>query len=68
MLNAANEIAVDAFLSGRISFPAIPGVIDAALNASDRDSLAPSTLSDVRAMDAWARAFSTETIRLLPSS
>ena len=68
VLNAANEIAVENFLTGRITFPAIPLVIDAALNASDRDSLAPATLSDVRAIDAWARAFSLETIRLLPSS
>ncbi|HXT71273.1 MAG TPA: 1-deoxy-D-xylulose-5-phosphate reductoisomerase [Vicinamibacterales bacterium] len=68
VLNAANEVAVDAFLSSRIPFQAIPRVIEAALNASDRDSLAPSTISDVRAMDAWARAFSHETIRLLPSS
>ena len=68
VLNAANEIAVEQFLAARITFPAIPRVIDAALNASDRDSLAPSTLSDVRAIDAWARAFSLETIRLLPSS
>ena len=68
VLNAANEVAVDHFLAGRIAFPAIPVVIDAALNASDRDSLAPATLSDIRAIDAWARAFSHETIRLLPSS
>jgi 1-deoxy-D-xylulose-5-phosphate reductoisomerase len=68
VLNAANEIAVEQFLAARITFPAIPKVIDAALNASDRDGLAPSTLSDVRAIDAWARAFSLETIRLLPSS
>ncbi len=68
VLNAANEIAVEQFLAARITFPSIPKVIDAALNASDRDSLAPSTLSDVRAIDAWARAFSLETIRLLPSS
>jgi 1-deoxy-D-xylulose-5-phosphate reductoisomerase len=68
VLNAANEVAVEAFLARRISFSSIPRVIESALNASDRDSQAPSTLSDVRAMDAWARAFSGETIRLLPSS
>ena len=68
VLNAANEIAVEHFLGGRVSFNGIATVIDAALNASDRDSLAPSTLSDVRAIDAWARAFSLETVNKLPSS
>jgi 1-deoxy-D-xylulose-5-phosphate reductoisomerase len=68
VLNAANEVAVEQFLSGRLRFPGIPAVIEAALNASDRDSTAPATLDDVRAVDAWARAFSLETIRTLPSS
>ena len=68
VLNAANEVAVEQFLAGALPFPGIPKVIDAALNASDRDSLAPSSLSDVRAVDAWARAFSLELIRTLPSS
>jgi 1-deoxy-D-xylulose-5-phosphate reductoisomerase len=68
VLNAANEVAVEQFLTGRLNFPGIPKVIEAALNASDRDSAAPATLDDVRAVDAWARAFSLETIRTLPSS
>jgi 1-deoxy-D-xylulose-5-phosphate reductoisomerase len=68
VLNAANEVAVDEFLAGRLRFPGIPAVIDAALNASDRDSAAPDSLADVRAVEAWARAFSHETIRTLTSS
>jgi 1-deoxy-D-xylulose-5-phosphate reductoisomerase len=68
VLNAANEIAVGEFLAGRLSFPGIAAVIEAALNASDRDSTAPDSLDDVRAVDAWARAFSLETIRTLTSS
>ena len=42
--------------------------IEAALEATDRGGLALSTLADVRAIDAWARDFSLETIRTLPSS
>jgi 1-deoxy-D-xylulose-5-phosphate reductoisomerase len=68
VLNAANEVAVGEFLAGRLSFPGIASVIEAALNASDRDSTAPDSLDDVRAVDAWARAFSLETIRTLTSS
>jgi 1-deoxy-D-xylulose-5-phosphate reductoisomerase len=33
VLNASNEIAVDAFLTGRIAFTDIPTVIEAAMNA-----------------------------------
>ena len=68
VLNAANEVAVGEFLAGRLSFPGIATVIEAALTASDRDSSAPDSLDDVRAVDAWARAFSLETIRTLTSS
>ena len=68
VLNAANEAAVEEFLAGRLPFLGIPRVIEAALNASDRESDAPGSLDDVRALDAWARAFSLETIRTLPSS
>jgi 1-deoxy-D-xylulose-5-phosphate reductoisomerase len=32
VLNAANEVAVHAFLAGRLSFPGIPAVIEQALN------------------------------------
>jgi len=68
VLNAANEIAVEQFLAGQLTFPGIPAVIEAALNAIDRDSATPDSLADVRAVDAWARAFSLETIRTLKSS
>jgi 1-deoxy-D-xylulose-5-phosphate reductoisomerase len=67
-LNAANEVAVEQFLAGRLTFSGIPRVIEAALDATDRGGLALSTLADVRAIDAWARDFSLETIRTLPSS
>jgi 1-deoxy-D-xylulose-5-phosphate reductoisomerase len=68
-LNAANEVAVDAFLAGRIGFLDIPRVIDAALSAVDREaSREPASLAEVRDVDGWAKAFSLETIRTLPSS
>jgi len=67
-LNASNEIAVEAFLSGAIGFTAIPRIIERTLAAADREVGAPSSLADVRAADAWARAFSVETISTLPSS
>jgi 1-deoxy-D-xylulose-5-phosphate reductoisomerase len=68
VLNAANEVAVEAFLAGRIAFPAIPRTIETALSAADGATSIPRTLEDVRAADAWARAFSIETLSTLRSS
>ena len=68
VLNAANEIAVEAFLSGRLRFDAMAAVIERALDASDKSVSSPSTLAEVRQADGWARAFSVETLRTLPSS
>ena len=68
VLNAANEVAVDGFLSGRAPFGSIPFVIERALEAADAVATAPRTIADVRAAHTWARAFSTETLRTLPSS
>jgi len=68
VLNAANEVAVDGFLSGRVPFGAIAFVIERALEAADAAATAPRTLAEVRAAHTWARAFSTETLRTLPSS
>ena len=57
VLNAANEIAVEAFLAGRIGFLAIAGLVEATLAAnaglttSHRESV-----DDVLAIDAEARA------------
>ena len=68
VLNAANEMAVEAFLAGCITFPMIPHVIEQALGAADRGTSPPHSLADVRAADAWAREFSAETISTLPSS
>jgi 1-deoxy-D-xylulose-5-phosphate reductoisomerase len=57
-LNAANEVAVEAFLAGRISWPGIAAVVAETLAAHE-----PTTLievDDVLAADAAARALATE--------
>jgi len=53
-LNTANEVAVDAFLAGRLAFPAIARVIDGTLTAHDVQKA--DTLEAVRNADCWARA------------
>ena len=63
VLNAANEVAVAAFLSNRLAFNQISSVIEQALDAAwGRSSEIPSSLSDVREVDAWARVFSESVI------
>jgi 1-deoxy-D-xylulose-5-phosphate reductoisomerase len=53
VLNAANEVAVDAFLSGRCSFPAIWQTVDAVMHSHVFDA-SPSLETILRA-DAQAR-------------
>jgi 1-deoxy-D-xylulose-5-phosphate reductoisomerase len=53
ILNAANEVAVQAFLERRLNFPEIPGVIEAVLKGMKMGGL--HSLEDVLAADAEAR-------------
>jgi 1-deoxy-D-xylulose-5-phosphate reductoisomerase len=56
VLNAANEVAVAAFLERRIPFSAIPALICDAMDTYEREgSREVRTLSNVRAIDQWAR-------------
>jgi len=55
VLNAANEIAVAAFLEGAIPFPAIHAVNAATLEQVGSDFGAQDTLDDLLALDARAR-------------
>jgi len=58
-LNAANEVAVEAFLDAALAFTDIPGVIGAALDDAEASGLLePTTLDDVRRVDTRARGFS----------
>ncbi|MES2605854.1 MAG: 1-deoxy-D-xylulose-5-phosphate reductoisomerase [Pseudomonadota bacterium] len=57
IFNAANEIAVAAFLARQISFQQIPAIIAETL--SRLDCPGPRTLSDVLAIDASARELSS---------
>jgi 1-deoxy-D-xylulose-5-phosphate reductoisomerase len=52
-LNAADEIAVEAFLEGSIAFTAIPRTIEAVLGATP--SKHPETIQEVLELDAEAR-------------
>jgi 1-deoxy-D-xylulose-5-phosphate reductoisomerase len=66
VLNAANEVAVAAFLEGRLPFAAIAGVITSAMAAHR-----PSPADDVEVIleaDRWARARAAEAIAAMPTA
>jgi 1-deoxy-D-xylulose-5-phosphate reductoisomerase len=52
-LNAADEVAVAAFLEGRLSFPGISAVVECVLDGMPRTNL--HSIDDVLAADAEAR-------------
>jgi 1-deoxy-D-xylulose-5-phosphate reductoisomerase len=63
VLNAANEMAVAAFLDSRLTFNGIPAVIESALDEWSREPKASAdSLKDIRSADAWARAFASARI------
>jgi 1-deoxy-D-xylulose-5-phosphate reductoisomerase len=68
VLNAANELAVAAFLEGRIAFTAIPEVIGAAMAEFEREPREDvRDLASVRGVDRWARALAAGLVSGLQS-
>jgi 1-deoxy-D-xylulose-5-phosphate reductoisomerase len=60
--NAANEVAVEAFRTGRLEFRRIVPTITDVLAAHDVRSEVQLTVDDVLAADAWARAEATRLV------
>ena len=62
VLNAANEVAVDAFLARQIAFPEIAALNEAVLEAhlADHSGQRVDGLEAVVAADAWARGAASE--------
>jgi 1-deoxy-D-xylulose-5-phosphate reductoisomerase len=54
--NAANEEAAEAFLAGRIPFPAIVQTVGDVLHAADQWAAEPATVEDVLDAQRWAKA------------
>lgn len=53
--NAANEEAAEAFLSGRIPFPAIVDTVGDVLHAADQWAAEPATVEEVLDAQRWAK-------------
>jgi 1-deoxy-D-xylulose-5-phosphate reductoisomerase len=65
-LNAANEIAVEAFLAGRLAFDAIPGVIEGVLGDAGVEPLAD--LDQLAVADNEARALASRSVSRIARS
>ncbi len=63
IFNAANEVAVDAFVSGKIRFVEIPTIIEKTLNSIDNTE--PSSLDEVLHYDQQARLHATDFVKTL---
>jgi len=63
VLNAANEIAVEYFLDGKLGFTAIPRVISETMDAHDGHDV--TTIEMVRRVDKWARECARHTAQAL---
>jgi 1-deoxy-D-xylulose-5-phosphate reductoisomerase len=63
VLNAANEVAVETFLDGKLGFTAIPRVIQKTMDAHQVEPV--STIETVRRVDRWARAQALDAARAL---
>jgi 1-deoxy-D-xylulose-5-phosphate reductoisomerase len=64
VFNAANEVAVTAFLAGRVPFLAIPKVIDKTLESIS--NYEPADLDSVLEADGAARRFAQDGLARLP--
>ena len=65
VLNAANEVAVEAFIRKRINFVDLPGIIDRVMNAHKSSNA--SCLDDILQVDEWARQKTNEIIERIIS-
>lgn len=63
VLNAANEVAVDAFLHDRLGFNGIAAVVQTCMDAHDRCDVV--SLEQLRDVDAWARERAERAICLM---
>ena len=60
VLNAANEVAVEAFLEGKLGFTSIPAVIDRTMNGHTVQNVESAEI--VRRVDAWARQYARDRV------
>ncbi|MBS3957164.1 MAG: 1-deoxy-D-xylulose-5-phosphate reductoisomerase [Clostridiales bacterium] len=62
VLNAANEVAVAAFLGGACGFTAIEAAVERVMEAHNAETI--DSLEHIEAVDAWARTRAADVLRL----
>lgn len=67
ILNAANEVAVEAFLKEKIGFTKIADLVATVMNNAEAQNMtgSPTDIHDVLEIDAWARSNSTPLVSKL---
>ena len=65
VLNAANEVAVDAFCHGRVTFDQISGTVERVMTR--HSVVAHPSLGEILAADAWARSAATAEVGTSPA-
>ena len=60
VLNAANEIAVQYFLGGKIGFTLIPRLVEQVMNR--HDTISEPNLEEILSVDKWARILTEDII------
>jgi 1-deoxy-D-xylulose-5-phosphate reductoisomerase len=66
VLSAANEVAVEAFIEGKISFIDMPEIIKGAIHS--HQTIEPRTIDDVLSADRWGRAKAIEIVERISVS
>lgn len=61
VLNAANEVAVGAFLDGACGFTDIDGIVERVMDSHDRQPV--TSFEQLASVDAWARSEAREALR-----
>ena len=67
VLNAANEVAVAAFLEGKISFPDIVHIVSGTMESTGRKA-APASLEEAQDVDRAAREAASDLVRRRPAA
>ena len=66
VLNAANEVAVEAFIKGKISFIDMPEIVKGVIHSHQPTE--PQTIGDVIDADRWGRSKATEIVERISVS
>ena len=61
VLSAADEVAVEAFIAGRIAFPAITQIVAATLDRHENETA--DSVEAIQVVDAWARRTAADLVR-----